>query len=305
MNPTSSLERWPSLPWEEWKDTCDTLHLWTQVVGKVKLTLCPSMNELWQVAFYPTSRGLTTGRIPYGAGAFVVTFDFVDHAIFVSPSDGATRSMQLTARSVAEFYGDFMTLLRDLGVDVRITLLPSEIPDPIRFDQDDAHRAYDPAYARRWWDIMLQVSLILDRYRSSFAGKSSPVLFWWGSFDLNTVRYSGRPAPLMTGVPRFMQLAEDQENMCTGFWPGNPLASGLLIGEPCFYAYCYPEPEGLREVRVRPEAARYDTRVGEFLLPYEEVRRASAPDQAIIEFFTSAYETAAELAKWDSVQKVS
>jgi len=301
---SSPVERWPSLPWEEWKETCDTLHLWTQVIGKVKLALCPPMNELWQVAFHPTPRGLTTGRIPYSEGAFAVSFDFVEHALSVSTSDGPTKVAPLSPRSVAQFYRDFMTTLQELGIEVAITTLPSEVPDPIPFDQDEGHRSYDPEPVGRWWQIMLQISLVLDRYRSSFAGKSSPVLFWWGSFDLNTVRYSGRSAPLLTGVPRFMQLSEDQENLCAGFWPGNAMASGTLIGEPCFYAYTYPEPAGFKEAQLRPAAAGYHAQLGEFLLPYEEVRRAPTPDQAILEFFQSAYEAAATLAQWERVPPI-
>jgi len=298
-NLADRTERWPLLPWEDWKDTCDTLHLWTQIVGKVKLKLCPPMNELWQVAFHPTPRGLTTGRIPYGTGAFGITFDFIDHVLSVSTSDGQTRTVPLIPRSVADFYREFMATLQDLGIDVAITVLPDEVPDPIPLDQDEMHSSYDPVFAQRWWRIVLQVSLILDRYRSSFMGKSSPVLFWWGSFDLSTARFSGRPAPLMTGVPRFMQLAEDRENVCTGFWPGNATASGELIGEPCFYAYSYPEPAGFKDAPIRPEAARYHAQLGLFLLPYEEARRAAAPEQAILDFFLSIYETGAALAQWD------
>lgn len=195
-----------------------------------------------------------------------------------------------------------MTTLQDLGIDVAITRLPDEMPDSIPFDEDEVHASYDPMFVRRWWNILLRVSLTLDRYRSSFAGKSSPVLFWWGSFDLNTTRFSGRPAPPLTGVPRFMRLAEDQENVCTGFWPGNAIASGFLLGEPCFYAYSYPEPLGFREAPIRPSAAKYNEEaLGEFLLPYEEVRRAAEPERAILDFFESAYEAAATLAHWDRV----
>jgi hypothetical protein len=308
-----SADRWPALPWDDWQDTCDTLHLWTQVVGKVKLKLCPPMNELWQVAFHPTPRGLTTGRIPNRSGApgsapgsaFEVSFDFVDHRLSVVTSDGPTRILPLVPQSVAAFHGALLTILQELGIDVAITPRPDEVPDPIPFDQDTVHASYDPVFVRRWWTIMLQTSLVFDRYRSSFAGKSSPVLFWWGSFDLNTTRFSGRPAPPLAGVPRFMRLAEDQENLCTGFWPGNATATGVVVGEPCFYAYSYPEPAGFKDAPIRPGAARYDPRFGEFVLPYEDVRRADDPEGAILDFFESAYEGAARLAHWDQVRPIN
>jgi hypothetical protein len=303
-NPTPDAEQWPALPWAEWKDTCDTLHLWTQVVGKVKLQLCPPMNELWQVAFHPTPHGLTTGRIPYGTGAFAMTFDFVGHNLSISTSGGPTRLVPLVPQSVAAFYQETMSTLQELGIGVAISPLPAEVPEPIPLDQDETHRSYDRSYVRRWWQIQLQISLVMDRYRSSFAGKSSPVLFWWGSFDLNTTRFSGRPAPIMTGVPRFMQLAEDQENVCTGFWPGNATATGSVIGEPCFYSYAYPEPAGFKEALIRPNTASYDAQLGEYLLRYEQARQAADPAQAVLDFFLSSYEAAATLAQWGTVRTV-
>ncbi|MEA2639795.1 MAG: hypothetical protein QOF51_1189 [Chloroflexota bacterium] len=292
-------ESWPPLPWGEWRETGDTLHLWTQVVGKVKLQLCPALNELWQVALYPTSRGLATGRIPYETGAFGITFDFVEHELMVATSYGERRTMPLRPRSVAAFYHELMGILRALGIDVAISPLPSEVPEPIRLDEDERHTSYDPESARRWWQIVLQTSLVLDRYRSSFVGKSSPVLFWWGSFDVNTTRFSGRPAPPLPGAPRFMQLAEDQENICCGFWPGNATVGGVEIGEPCFYAYSYPEPAGFGAASLRAAAATYHPELGEFLLPYEAIRRTAAPAQTILDFFLSAYDAAATRAGWD------
>jgi hypothetical protein len=292
-------EIWPPLPWDEWKDTCDTLHLWTQIVGKVKVRLSPFLNQLWHVAFHPTPRGLATGRIPYGHGVFAVQFDFIDHTVSITTSDGAVRVVPLMPRSVADFYREFMLTLRDLDVHVAITPRPDEIPDPIPFDQDDVHAAYDATSVQKWWGVTLQITTILDRYRSSFNGKSSPVLFWWGSFDLNTTRFSGRPAPLLQGVPRFMQLSEDQENFACGFWPGNVTASGVRLDEPMFFAYIYPEPTGFKEASVSPSSARYDERLGEFLLPYADARVSAAPDQTILSFFETAYSAAATLAKWD------
>jgi hypothetical protein len=290
---------WPALPWEEWQDTCDTLHLWTQIVGKVKLQLSPFLNQMWHVAFHPTPRGLATGRIPYAHGVFEAEFDFVYHILAIRTSDGAVRTLPLMPRSVADFYREVMLTLRDLGIEVHITPRPDEFPDPIPFAEDQVHAAYDPAAVRKWWGVTLQIATVLDVYRSSFNGKSSPVLFWWGSFDLSTTRFSGRPAPLLKGVPRFMQLSEDQENFACGFWPGNATASGARLDEAMFFAYIYPEPAGFKETTISPSSARYDPKLGELLLPYADVRATPAPEQTILSFFDSAYATASRLAQWN------
>jgi hypothetical protein len=292
-------ERWPSLPWDEWAETCDTLHLWTQVVGKVKAKLHPFLNEYWHVAFYPTPRGLTTGRIPYENGAFAASFDFVDHVLLIDLDDGRTVHLPLRPQTVAAFYAAVMEALRSLGIEISINPVPDEIPGAVPFAVDQAHASYDPAFVRRWSTVQLQTALVLDHYRSSFVGKSSPVLFWWGSFDTCVSRFCGRPAPPLSGVPRWMRLSADQEQFTCGFWPGNVTMHGVRVNEPMFFAYIYPDATGFKDAAVRPDAARFDTRVGEFLLPYEEARRAPNPGEAILEFFNSSYEAAAKLANWD------
>ncbi len=292
-------ETWPALPLEEWRETQETLHLWTQVVGKVKLELTPFLNEWWNVAFAITPRGLTTGPIPAGDGAFAADFDFVDHALFVRASDGRTRAIPLIPRTVAAFYAEFLATLSALGIAVAVNPLPVEIPNPISFDMDTGHASYDPEPVERWWRIMLRAEQVLQRFRTPFVGKSSPVNFFWGSFDLTATRYSGRPAAPPVGAPYFLQIAETQENFACGFWPGNATMTGFELGEPAFYAYVYPAPSGFTEAAVRPDAARYDPGLGEFLLRYDDVRRAAAPDVAILHFFESSYRAAATLAGWD------
>ena len=291
-------EPWPSLPWDAWKDTCNTLHMWTQIVGKVKLELTPFLNEWWEVGFDVTSRGLTASAIPFDHGIFSVDFDFIDHRLVVAASDGRVGTLPLAPRSVADFYREFMQLLRDLGIRVAINPLPTEVPNPVRCDQDTANASYDPQYVRRWWRILVQTTRVLQRYRSAFVGKSSPILFYWGGFDLNATRFSGRPAPLAQG-PRFYQLAEDQENAACGFWPGNPTAAGVALAQPAFYAYTYPAPDGFKNAVVRPKSAYYHERLGEFILPYESVRAEPSIEQSILDFFQSTYEAGAALARWD------
>lgn len=289
---------WPPLLYEDWKDTLDTLHMWMQVVGKVKLALVPFVNEWWQVALHPTARGMTTGLIPYGDGAFEITFDFIDHNLFILCDDGRRKALPLMPRTVADFYLDFMAALSALGIEVTINTMPTEVPNPIACDVNRVHSSYDPDAVNRWWRIQVQTTKVLQRYRSAFVGKSSPINFFWGSFDLSQTRFSGRQAPMPEG-PRFYQLAEDQENIACGFWPGNPNMAGLTPGQAAFYAYCYPEPAGFKEATVRPDSARYDGRLGEFILPYEDVRRSNTPAELVLQFFESVYEAAANLAGWD------
>lgn len=290
---------WPALPFEEWRETCDTLHMWTQIAGKVKLELAPFLNHWWEVAFYVTPRGLTTAAVPYGNRTFEINFDFIDHNLSIVTSDDARKFLPLIPRSVADFYQEFMATLRALEIDVTINTTPAEIPDPIPFEQDQIHASYDPAYANRWWRIMVQVDKLLQRYRTPFVGKSSPVLFYWGSFDLNQTRYSGKPATPPEGVPRFFQLAENEQNVACGFWPGNTTFSGVTLGEPAFYSYTYPEPPGFKEADVRPSAAHYDSRLGEFILLYKDALAAASPDQAIMDFFQSTYEAGSTLSNWN------
>jgi hypothetical protein len=290
--PTS--ETWPALPYEAWQDTLDTLHMWTQVVGKVKLELMPFLNQWWEVAFTVTARGLTTGTIPFDHRVFQVDFDFLDHRLDIAVNDGSARSIPLRPRSVADFYQAFMGALEELGVRVRITTNPVEVENTIPFDQDRVHAAYDPEYVNRWWRIVLQVDRLLQQYRTPFVGKSSPVLFWWGSFDLAETRFSGRPAPEREWPARWMALGADQEQAAAGFWPGS-----AKLPEPAFFAYTYPEPPGCQEATIHPDAAIYHPDLSEFILPYDEVRTSPDPDQMILDFFRSTYESSIALAGWD------
>jgi hypothetical protein len=294
----NAAQRWPPLPYDEWKDTCETLHLWTQVVGKVKLELSPFLNELWNSGFSVTARGLTTGTMPCRGTVLEVRFDFVDHNLAVLADDGRVKLMPLMPRSVADFYGEFMGILHSLGVDVEITRQPVETPVHVHFDQDHEHTAYDPEYVTRWWRILLSTQMVMQRYRSSFVGKSSPPLFYWGSFDLSEVRYSGKPAPTSPG-PRFYQVAEDEENIACGFWPGNPTAAGVELGHAAFYSYTNPAPQGFGDARVEPDAAHFDRQLGEFILSYDDARQSQSPDETVLQFFRSAYDAGASLGAWN------
>jgi hypothetical protein len=270
--------------------------MWTQIVGKVKLELSPFLNEFWEVAFAVTARGLTTSTIPWGNGVFEVTFDFIDHNLRILTSGGAMKGIPLVPRSVADFYHEFTATLQALGIDVRVDPRPVEVENGIPFDQDDTHSSYDADPVDRWWQIAIHVERVLERYRSSFVGKSSPIQFWWGSFDLSETRFSGRPAPKRQWPKRYrwMRFAEDQENATCGFWPG----SGRFQ-EPAFFAYTYPEPPGFRSTVVGPDPAFCDPELGEFILRYEDVRRSADPERMILDFFESAYEVGATLAQWD------
>ncbi len=287
-------EVWPALPYAAWTDTRETLHMWTQIVGKVKLALVPFLNDWWQVAFTVTARGLTTATIPVGHRVFQVDFDFIDHRLAIHVSDGRARSLPLRPRSVADFYQEFMGALHALGLEVAITTTPVEVENTIPFDQDQVHAAYDPDYVTRWWRILLQVDRLLQAYRTPFVGKSSPVLFWWGSFDLAETRFSGRPAPKREWPARWMARGASQEHASAGFWPG-----GGTVQAPAFFAYTSPEPPGCREAAIQPGAAFYHPDVSEFILPYDEVRRSPSPDQMILDFFQSTYDVGATLAGWD------
>ena len=285
--------RWPALPYDDWKDTYATLHMWTQVVGKVALALAPPVNHSWGIAMRVTARGLSTLLLPHGDRAFTVEFDFVAHRLVVKTTDGEERALPLKPRSVAEFYRSVMRLLEGMGLGVRIWPMPVEIPSPVRFDADVEHHSYDPEYANRLWRILVQVERVFARSRCEFVGKCSPVHFFWGSFDLAVTRFSGRPAPPRDG-PAFMRDAYSHEVISHGFWPG----SAPLL-EPAFYAYAVPEPAGLKDAKVRPAGAYYHRDMGEFILPYEAVRTAPSPEDALTAFIESTYSAAADLAKWD------
>ncbi len=290
---------WPDLPLTEWADTCDTLMLWTQVVGKIRLAHAPMINHWWQVPLYVTSRGLTTSPIPYGSRSFQIDFDFFDHRLLIQTSDGAIETIPLMPRSVADFHSEVMGRLRALGLETHIWTMPVEIPDAIPFDQDHQHASYDPAYVQRFWRSLVQADRLFTLFRSRFLGKVSPVHFFWGSFDLAVTRYSGRTAPtLNSDSPHLgrwvMQESYSHEVSSCGYWPGN---GGF--GKAAFYAYAYPEPAGFGAAPIRPAGAFYNQDVGQFLLPYDAVRQTSSPDDAVMEFLQSSYDAAANLSKWD------
>jgi len=290
---------WPELPYAAWRDTCATLHLWTQVVGKVRLAQAPWVNHSWQSALYVTPRGLSTSPIPYGSRLFELEFDFRRHVLTVSTSDGEMREIGLYPRTVADFYAEVMAVLADLGLAVRIHEMPNEIADAVPFSADHDHAAYDPEYAERHWRVLMQVDRVFTLFRSAFIGKSSPVHFFWGSFDMAVTRFSGRPAPLHPGgVPNLpdavAQEAYSHEVSSAGFWPGSP-----GVEQAMFYAYAYPEPDGYAQAAVEPAEAHYNDALKEFVLPYDAVRTAPDPDQALLSFLQSTYEAAANAADWD------
>ena len=291
-------EQWPELPWTEWSPTISTLHMWVQIVGKVRMALAPPLNHWWHVPLYVSSRGLTTSPIPYGHRQFQVDFDFLDHRLDVTADDGGSFTIPLVPQSVARFYREFMSQLRDLGIDVRIWTRPVEVAEAIPFDSDEDHASYDPRHAQSFWRGLLQADRVTKSFHAGFVGKASPVHFFWGSFDLAATRYSGRPAPLHPGgVPNcptwVMEEAYSREEISIGWWP-----SSERLG-PVFYAYAYPEPPGFRSAAVRPAEAFFDTDFGEFFLAYDDVRRAADPDAAVEEFFRTTYEAGADLGHWD------
>jgi hypothetical protein len=300
MATLSVIQRWPELPYAAWKDTRDTLHLWTQVVGKIRLTLTPWLNHSWHVALYVTARGLTTSPIPWRGGDFQIDFDFIDHVLWVRLSDGQFRQVVLKPMSVAEFYEDVMIALRELGVEVPITTMPCEIADCIPFEQDTLHAAYDAGYANRFWRVLLAAQKVFSHFRTGFLGKTSPVHFFWGSFDLAVTRFSGRSAPRHPGgvvhLPNSVaQEAYSHEVSSAGFWPGG----GGPINYAAFYSYAYPAPDGFSTAAVKPGDAFFSKELGEFLLPYDAMRMARDPDAALMEFLQSSYDAAADLANWD------
>ncbi|MGE5535464.1 MAG: DUF5996 family protein [Acidobacteriota bacterium] len=296
----SSSERWPELPYAAWKDTRDTLHLWTQIVGKIRLALTPWRNHSWHVTLYVTPRGLTTSPISHSGGSFSIDFDFIDHLLWLRTSDGRVRQMMLRPMPVAEFYAGLMAALGELGIVVRINRMPNEIPGAVPFDQDRVHSAYDPDYANRFWRVLLASHDVMAHFRTAFLGKVSPVHFFWGSFDLAVTRFSGRTAPRHPGgVPNLpdqvAQEAYSHEVSSAGFWPGG----GGPVEYAAFYSYAYPAPEGFSAARVRPAQAMWSNELGEFLLAYDAVRTAQDPDATLMEFLQSTYEAAADLGKWN------
>ena len=288
---------WPALPLESWKDTYATLHMWTQIVGKVRLALTPVVNHWWNVPLYVNSRGLTTSAIPYRGAAFEIWFDFIDHQLVLQTSDGARGTLPLAPRSVADFYQEVMSMLRSSGIEVRIWRMPVEVPDPIPFDKDRVHAAYDPEAVQKFWRVLLSVQGVFDEFRSRFIGKCSPVHFFWGSFDLAVTRFSGRCAPARPDADRITQEAYSHEVSSVGFWPG----SGSIT-EAAFYSYAAPEPEGFGNMTVRPPTARYDSQLREFILMYDDARSSASPGATLLDFCQSTYEAAATRANWDRGQ---
>ncbi len=290
---------WPPLPFAEWEETAATLHMWTQIIGKVRLTQTPWTNHSWHVTLYVTARGLTTSPIPHGLYTFEINFDFIDQELRIVKSDGAERVLKLRPQSVAEFYHEVMNALAALALPVTINTTPNEIQDAIPFERDETHRSYDRNYANRFWRVLVQADRVFKDFRSRFCGKCSPVHFFWGSFDLAVTRFSGRPAPPHPGgVPHLPDAitreAYSQEVSSLGFWPG-----GGPMPMPVFYSYAYPEPAGFTQAKVQPDAASYNAQLREFILPYDAVRTADSPDDVLLDFAQSAYDAASKLGKWD------
>ena len=289
-NPNS----WPELPLDSWQDTYATLHMWTQIVGKIRLALSPRVNHWWEVALYVNARGLTTSAIPYGDGNFEIQFDFIDHHLTIQTSWNSSKSIPLKPQSVAAFYAEFMSALRALGIEVKIWTMPCEVPNPVRFENDTQHASYDPEYAHRFWQILILCENVFQEFRARFIGKDSPVHFFWGSFDLCVTRFSGRRAPERPGADSVTREAYSHEVISAGFWPG-----GGDIKGPAFYTYAAPEPPGLAGQKVKPAAAFYHPQMKEFLLMYDDVRKAADSREALLSFLQSTYEVAANLAHWD------
>jgi hypothetical protein len=286
--------RWPELDWSAWEPTATTLHMWTQIVGKVRLALCPPQPHWWHVALYVSARGLSTAAMPTGNRMLEIEFDFVSHELHFRASTGESLSMPLRAQSVAAFYQEFLRCLDLLGVEVPIDPMPVELKSPIRFDLDTVHASYDAEYAHRFWRVLVSADQAFQSFSSNFIGKISPVHFFWGSFDLAVTRFSGRRAPEREGADRVTREAYSHEVISAGFWPGN---GGY--GEAAFYCYAAPSPAGLAEAKVQPAAASFDITMGEFLLRYNDVRRDTSPDEAIRAFLESTYAAAADKARWD------
>jgi Family of unknown function (DUF5996) len=292
---------WPALDYAAWKETKDTLQLWTQIIGKVRLVQTPWLNHSWHVTLYVTSRGLTTSPIPHGTRSFEIHFDFIDHQLLFTVSDGAAKSVPLRPQSVADFYAAVMRRLEELGLPVIVNDKPCEIPGATEFAADRVHSSYDPEYAHRFWQVLVQADRVFKQFRSGFLGKCSPVHFFWGSFDLAVTRFSGRRAPVFSGTapgvaPEVMQEAYSHEVSSAGFWPG-----GGGTDYPAFYSYTYPPAAGFRDFKVRPDAAFYSEALGEFLLPYAAMRDSADPDGELLAFLQSTYEAAAQSAHWDRV----
>jgi hypothetical protein len=293
------VERWPALPFEAWPDTASTLHLWTQIVGKVRLAQTPWINHSWHVTLYVTPRGLSTSPMPHGDRTFQIDFDFLRHQLLITTSDDESRTLPLRPQATADFHAHLMAKLDELGLPVKIHGRPNEVEEAIPFSEDRQHASYDPEAAQRFWRALVQVDRVFQEFRARFIGKNSPVHFFWGSFDLAVTRFSGRPAPPHPGgfpnLPdRITREAYSHEVSSAGFWPGN-----AAMPEPIFFSYAYPTPDGFSEAKVGPAGAAWNGDLGEFVLPYDEVRCAASPKRTLLEFLQTTYEAAAGLAGWD------
>jgi uncharacterized protein DUF5996 len=288
------VDAWPELPLAAWQDTYDTLHMWTQIVGKIRKTLTPLVNHWWNVTLYVTARGLTTSPIPYADRTFEMEFDFIEHKLDIRTCDGSTKRLELAPRTVADFYDDVMGTLHSLGLDVKIHATPDEVANPIPFAEDRIHKSYDPEYVHKFWRILVSVDSVFKEFRGRFIGKCSPVHFFWGSFDLAMSRFSGRRAPERPGADAMTREAYSHEVSSAGFWPGGGEIKGAA-----FYSYMAPEPPGLKTHPVLPQKAFYHSGMSEFFLMYDDVRRAESPRDMLLEFMQSTYEAGANLAKWD------
>jgi hypothetical protein len=288
---------WPALPLEAWEPTRATLHMWCQIVGKIRMALSPYANHWWQVPLYVSARGLTTSPIPYKGKIFEIEFDFIGHMLRISVSDGALRTLRLVPKPVAAFHAELMATLADIGIEVHIRTLPAELANPIDFTQDTIHASYDSAYANRFWQTLIAITGVLTEFRGEFIGKSSPVHFFWGSFDLAVTRFSGRRAPPIPNADVITREGYSHEECSVGWWPGDETTK-----YPAFYAYAFPEPEGFAQAAVRPAAAFYDKDAGQFRLKYDDVRNAVSSRRALLDFCQSTYDAAASLAKWNRAE---
>jgi hypothetical protein len=290
----ANRDPWPELPLAAWEDTYHTLHMWSQMVGKVRLALSPSTNHWWEVPLYVNSVGLTTSPIPYPEGVFEIQFDFCQHQLLIQTSHDTKRTLALAPRSVANFYREFMAALASLGIEVKIWKMPCEVADPIPFDKDTQHASYDPEYVHRFWRILVSCDAVFKQFRAAFIGKASPVHFFWGSFDLAATRFSGRRAQEREGADPITREAYSHEVISAGFWPGGGDIKGAA-----FYAYAAPEPAGFAQYPVRPPEAFYHPQLKEFLLMYEDIRRSDSPQGRLLEFLQSTYDAGADLGNWN------
>lgn len=287
---------WPELPYDKWKDTLDTLHMWMQIVGKVKLELVPFLNQWWEVAFYVSARGITTGGIPYNGDVFELDFNFLTHIAIIQTSWNKSKILALKPQTVAGFYQNFMDALHTVGIDVTIWPVPVELQHSIPFAQDIKHASYDKEYVERFWHILVKINTIFEQFRTFFRGKSSPIHFFWGSFDLNGTRYSGKKAtpPIINGpMGKIMQYSENEENFAFGFWPGDE-----RFPSSAFYSYIYPQPSGIAQTKLSGGAS-FNEQLGEYILPYDSIRKAKNPQENILSFLESTYKESASLAKWN------